>query len=147
MAGSAWLALVVQSTPESVLPALTVNEPVPGVGVDATEVPPTLMPQAVITALEVPVLVSDRVHTSLLGTAPARVHDITLAEICAELVNDPKRPNTNPAIAIAAIKVIAIRITVARTGLIAFLRLGLSILVVDRLLRPDAREWDRCTVC
>jgi hypothetical protein len=43
------------------------------------------------------------------------------AEICAELVNDPKRPKTKPAIAIAAMSVIAIRITVARTGEIAFL--------------------------
>ena len=44
----------------------------------------------------------------------------TTADTCAELVNDPKRPNTNPAMAIAAMSVIAIRITVARTGEIAF---------------------------
>jgi hypothetical protein len=36
-------------------------------------------------------------------------------------VNDPKRPNTNPAMAMAAMSVIAMRITVARTGDMAFL--------------------------
>ena len=41
------------------------------------------------------------------------------------LVNDPKRPNTKPATAMAAMRVMAIRITVARTGEIAFLRLAL----------------------
>jgi hypothetical protein len=41
----------------------------------------------------------------------------------AELVNDPRRPKTNPEIAMAAIRVIAISMTVARTGLMAFLRL------------------------
>ena len=45
----------------------------------------------------------------------------TTALTCAELVNDPKRPNTNPAMAMAAMSVIAISITVARTGEIAFL--------------------------
>lgn len=127
------MALVVQRTPESVAPALMVKDPVPAVAVEATEEPPTLMPQAVIAVLLVPVLVSARVHTSLLGTAPARVHEMTRAETCAELVNDPNRPNTNPAMAIAAINVIAIRITVAKTGLIAFLFLGLLILMVDLL--------------
>ena len=34
----------------------------------------------------------------------------------AELVNDPNGPNTNPAMAMAAMSVIAMRITVARTG-------------------------------
>jgi hypothetical protein len=45
----------------------------------------------------------------------------TLAVTPAVLVNDPKRPNTKPATAMAAMSVIAIRITVARTGEIAFL--------------------------
>jgi len=36
-------------------------------------------------------------------------------------VNEPKRPNTKPAMAMAAMRVIAIRMTVARTGEIAFL--------------------------
>jgi hypothetical protein len=34
----------------------------------------------------------------------------------AELVNDPNRPNTNPAIATAAMSVIAIGMTMAMTG-------------------------------
>jgi len=58
------------------------------------------------------------------------VHEVTVAEICAELVNDPKRPNTNPAMAMAAMSVIAIRITVARTGEIAFLFFEVGILML-----------------
>jgi hypothetical protein len=41
----------------------------------------------------------------------------------AELVNVPKRPNTKPATAMAAMRVIAMRMTVARTGEMAFLLL------------------------
>ncbi len=41
--------------------------------------------------------------------------------IWAVLVNDPNSPNTKPPMAIAAIRVIAIRITVARTGEIPIL--------------------------
>ena len=55
-------------------------------------------------------------------------------------MNDPNRPNTNPAIAIAAINVIAIKITVARTGLIAFLLLGLLILNVGLLFYDQTPE-------
>jgi len=43
----------------------------------------------------------------------------TDARTLAVLVNDPKRPKTNPATAMAAINVIAISMTVARTGLMA----------------------------
>ena len=42
-------------------------------------------------------------------------------EIRAVLVNDPKRPKTKPATAMAAMRVIAMRMTVARTGEMAFL--------------------------
>ena len=45
----------------------------------------------------------------------------TTADTCAELVNDPKRPNTNPAMAMAAMRVMAMRMTVASTGEMAFL--------------------------
>jgi hypothetical protein len=45
----------------------------------------------------------------------------TTADTCAELVNDPNRPNTNPAIAMAAMSVMAMRMTVASTGEMAFL--------------------------
>jgi len=54
---------------------------------------------------------------------PAALKALVVAATCAELVNDPKRPNTNPAMAMAAMRVIAFRITVARTGEIAFLLL------------------------
>jgi len=65
---------------------------------------------------------------------------VTWAVTCAELVNDPKRPNTNPAIAIAAMRVIAMRITVARTGEIAFLSLGLLILKICYLSYDQTPE-------
>jgi len=45
-------------------------------------------------------------------------------------VNDPKRPKTNPAMAMAAMRVMAMSMTVAKTGLIAFLRLALLICIV-----------------
>ncbi len=38
----------------------------------------------------------------------------TDAVTCAELVNDPNRPNTNPAMAMAAMRVMAMRMTVGR---------------------------------
>jgi len=43
----------------------------------------------------------------------------TDAPIVADFVNVPKRPNTKPAMAMAAINVIAMRMTVASTGEIA----------------------------
>jgi hypothetical protein len=43
------------------------------------------------------------------------------SEIRAVLVNDPNRPNTKPATAMAAMRVMAMRMTVARTGEMAFL--------------------------
>jgi len=43
------------------------------------------------------------------------------ADTCAELVNDPNRPKTNPAMAMAAMRVMAMRMTVASTGEMAFL--------------------------
>jgi len=50
---------------------------------------------------------------------------VLAAETVAVFVNVPKRPNTKPAIAMAAMRVIAMRMTVAKTGLIPFLRLAL----------------------
>jgi hypothetical protein len=59
-----------------------------------------------------------RTHTSSVNGAE---HEAMEAETCAVLVNDPKRPNTKPATAMAAMSVIAMRMTVARTGEMAFL--------------------------
>jgi len=53
-----------------------------------------------------------------------------LALTRAVVVNVPKRPNTNPAMAMAAMSVIAIRITVASTGEIAFLA-GVGVIILD----------------
>jgi len=61
----------------------------------------------------------------------ATLQDVTCAFTCAELVNDPNRPNTKPATAIAAMSVMAMRMTVARTGEIAFLRLAALIFMAD----------------
>ena len=81
-----------------------------------TELPPLLMAHDCATALEVPVLV--KVSTQSL---PATLQVWVAALIFAELVNDPKRPNTNPAMAMAAMRVMAMRMTVASTGEMAFL--------------------------
>jgi len=73
----------------------------------------------------VPVFVRTTVHWLLLAVTAAgpAMHAVTRAVTCAELVNDPNRPKTNPAMATAAMRVMAMRMTVARTGEIAFLRL------------------------
>jgi len=105
-----------------VVPALTVSDPVPASGVEAAATPPTWMEQPVITTFAVPELVRLNVQIKGLGAGSAEsVHEVILADTCAELVNDPNRPNTNPAMAMAAMRVMAIRITVASTGEIAFL--------------------------
>ena len=55
-----------------------------------------------------------------------------VTDTSAELVNDPNRPNTKPAMAMAAMSVMAMRMTVARTGEIAFLfRMLLIFIFVD----------------
>ena len=115
--GATHPAVRVQVTPTRLLPAVIVP---PFVTAPVTEAPPLWMaqPAADVAALEVPVLVSVKMQS-----LPAMLQVETCALTCAELVNDPNRPKTNPAMAMAAISVIAIRITVARTGEIAFLRL------------------------
>ena len=60
---------------------------------------------------------------------------------CAVLVKVPKRPTTKPLIAIAAMRVMAMSITVARTGEVSFLdRVGTLMLVH---LLEVARDWNR----
>ena len=61
------------------------------------------------------------------------VAEIDVAETAnrAVLVNDPNRPNTNPAMAIAAMSVMAMRMTVAMTGEIAFLPFTFVICILN----------------
>jgi len=80
--------------------------------------PEIWMEHPVTMVLEVPELVSVTVQMSL---GEVHVQDVTCAETCAELVNDPNRPNTNPAMAMAAMRVMAMSMTVASTGEMAFL--------------------------
>jgi len=104
-----------------------------GAALHETATPPICSLPPVTATLDVPVLVSVTVHWLLFATvvpAVPAVHFVTCADTCAELVNDPNRPNTNPAMAMAAMRVIAMRMTVAKTGLIAFLRLALLICIV-----------------
>jgi len=76
-------------------------------------------------ALDVPMFWNVTVQSGVpVQTAPVyttwlRFVDTTWTR--AELVNDPNRPKTNPAIAIAAMSVMAMRMTVASTGEMAFL--------------------------
>ena len=110
------------------------------VSVDAAAVPPTCMLQPVAATFEVPVFLKVTMHTLLPECEPVvpAVQDCTCALTCAELVNDPNRPNTNPAMAMAAMSVIAIRITVASTGLIAFLFFVILKAVIHSGLGPNA---------
>ena len=87
------------------------------------------MEQVVACTFEVPVLVRVTRHVSFPAAA---LHAVTCADTCAELVNDPNRPNTNPAMAMAAMRVMAISMTVARTGEIALL----LVLFILKLVLP-----------
>ena len=78
--------------------------------------PATCTVHPVTATLDVPVLVKVTMQVS-----DVPVQDVTCALTCAELVNEPKRPNTNPAMAMAAMRVMAMRMTVASTGEMAFL--------------------------
>jgi len=79
--------------------------------------------------VEVPVLRA-RIVLPAPGVVALWTIDAEATVTLAVLVNDPNRPKTNPAMAMAAIKVMAMSITVAKTGLIAFLRLALLICIV-----------------
>ena len=97
---------------------------VPAVRVTGTPViagaqvtPPNVRVIPLALVLDVPVFWKLAVP---VGPAPeARAGRIACT--VAELVNDPNRPNTNPATAMAAMRVIAMRMAVARTGEMAFL--------------------------
>jgi len=83
---------------------------------DTTAAPLSFTVHELGVALDVPELVKTTVQTPV-----ALTHVVTCPLTCAELVNDPNRPNTNPAMAMAAMRVIAMRMTVASTGEMAFL--------------------------
>ena len=53
--------------------------------------------------------------------APVLALHVAVAVTWALDVNDPNRPNTNPAMAMAAMSVMAMSMTVAMTGEMAFL--------------------------
>jgi len=74
-----------------------------------------------LSRIYAPLPVAAQVGAAYAVLATAAVRFVTLALTCAELVNDPNRPNTNPAIAMAAMRVMAMRMTVASTGEMAFL--------------------------
>ncbi len=85
-----------------------------------------------IAALAVPVF------WMVIVPVPGDAEVITVAATArrAVLVNDPNSPNTNPAIAMAAMSVIAMRMTVAMTGEMAFLPLTFVICMLLRPLQP-----------
>jgi hypothetical protein len=67
--------------------------------------------------LLVPELVRNRVHDS----GVPEQFELPDADTAAVLVKVPNSPKTNPETAVAAMRVIEMRMTVARTGEIAFL--------------------------
>ena len=77
---------------------------------------PNVIVAPVTVVAAVPVL--DSVTTQLMAVVPVQE---ALPETLAPDVNDPNRPNTNPAMAMAAMSVMAMRMTVAMTGDIPFL--------------------------
>ena len=67
---------------------------------------------------------------------------VAVPDTLAVDVNDPNRPNTNPAMAIAAMSVMAMRMTVAMTGEIAFLPFTFVICMLNP--NPSARLNKNC---
>jgi len=106
-------------------PAVTAVIAIPGEHV----LPPHVRVILLALVFEVPVFITVIEPVGPAASAPC-TSAVLIVETLAVLVNDPKRPKTNPAIAMAAMRVIAMRITVAKTGLIAFLRLALLICIV-----------------
>jgi len=97
-------------------PAVTVGALVAGIQV----VPPHVRDILFATAFEVPVLVRAIEPVGPAASVPC-TSEVLITETFAELVNDPNRPKTNPAMAMAAMRVMAMRMTVASTGEMAFL--------------------------
>jgi len=82
-------------------------------------VPPYVRLQLpVVDVAAFPLLVSTRLHTSL---GAVYVQLVTDACTCAVDVKVPNRPKTKPAMAIAAMRVMAMRMTVASTGEMAYM--------------------------
>ena len=128
-----------------VVPAVIAYPPVTaaqGLAAPADGLREVVLPPNVIEALRtfvfaVPVLLRVTVH----GWAVPAKH-VAVAVTCALDVNDPNRPNTNPAIAIAAMSVIAMRMTVAMTGEMAFLPLTFVICILAG--KPPGRLIKNC---
>jgi len=97
-------------------PAVTVVAVMPG----AQVVPPQVRVMLFAIEFDVPVF-----STAIVPVGPAAsvpwTRLVLIVETLAVLVNDPNRPKTNPAIAMAAMRVMAMRMTVASTGEMAFL--------------------------
>jgi hypothetical protein len=84
------------------------------------EPPKVILQTPVMRVSAVPELLRTSVHTS---GVPLQF-DPAEAETAAELVKVPRRPKKNPEIAVAAMRVMAMSITVARTGDIALFLSG-----------------------
>jgi len=104
-------------------PAVTSVTAMPGEHV----VPPHVRVMLLALTLDVPVFWTLMDPVGPAARVPC-TKAVLITETFAELVNEPNSPNTKPAMAMAAMRVMAIRMTVARTGEIAFLRLLVSIL-------------------
>jgi hypothetical protein len=82
--------------------------------------PPHVSVRVFAWVLEVPVLSANRVLPAAVPVALWTMVACAMVTL-AVLVNDPNRPKTNPAMAMAAMRVMAMRMTVASTGEMAFL--------------------------
>ena len=96
------------------------------------------MVAAVTVVPAVPVF--ERVTTHVPVVLPGG--QVAVPETLAPDVNDPNRPNTNPAMAMAAMSVMAMRMTVAMTGEIAFLPFTFVICMLNP--NPSARLNKNC---
>ncbi len=86
------------------------------------------MKQPVTVPVEPPLF--DMYNEQNAAAAAPDLHDVETSCRLALLVNVPKSPNTNPAMATAATSVIAMSMTVARIGEMAFLLPCFSMFIV-----------------
>jgi hypothetical protein len=116
-----------------VFPDTFVTVAAPFIRTPVSEIPPALTVQAPpgIPALPESVFWTKRVHVTPAPPVPEppAAQLALVIESCGELVNDPNRPNTNPAIAMAAMRVMAMRMTVAKSEAVTWTQIALPTVI------------------
>jgi hypothetical protein len=124
LASTGTFAPAVTEPGQTAAPAVALPRPSQKCAVPVEGPAPFIVPAAV------PVLETFIVQVYAVATGP-QTTELETIDIVAGLALVPKIPNTNVAIATAAMRVIAMRMTVASTGEMAFLFLLFTIFIVS----------------